>query len=185
MTIKGVDTTDRTLTGAILKANGYTFVCRYYQYGGTNPGKQLTAAEAREKTAAGIRIVANYETDGNPANTIATGERHARNFLAQHRQRARAGPCRCVWCVGAGAALGCRRAGGHVAGHNVDFDTALAADYGGWLRGEAHPNMALTQADANLVVATLVKDPNFQALIWRVAAEVDKRCHGRFRSHQG
>jgi len=63
--------------------------------------------------------------------------------------------------------------GGHIAGHNVDFDTALAADYGGWLQGEADANLALTQADANLVVATLVKDPNFQALIWRVAAEVD------------
>ena len=84
MTTRGVDTTDHTLTGATLKASGYAFVCRYYQYGGTNPGKQLTAAEAVEKSAAGIRIVSNYETDGNPDNTVATGERHARNFLAQH-----------------------------------------------------------------------------------------------------
>ena len=30
--------------------------------------------------------------------------------------------------------------------------------------------MPLTQADANLVVETLVKDRNFQALIWRVHA---------------
>lgn len=232
MTIKGVDTTDRTLTGATLKANGYAFVCRYYQYGGTNPGKQLTAAEAREKTAAGIRIVANYETDGNPANTIATGERHARNFLAQHadvggpdwapcyfsidvnprradafdsyakglrsvlgpgrvgvygasalvRHWVAAGLAKYAWrtmstaWLGGSVSTGCaliQTGGGHVAGHNVDFDTALAADYGGWLQGEADPNMALTQADANLVVATLVKDPNFQALIWRVAAEVN------------
>ena len=34
-------------------------------------------------------------------------------------------------------------------------------------------DMPLTQADANLVVATLVKDKNFQALIWRVNALVD------------
>jgi hypothetical protein len=208
MTIKGVDTTDRTLTGAILKANGYKFVCRYYQYGGTNPGKELTKAEVVEKSAAGIRIVSNYETDGDPANTIATGERHARNFLAQHKDVGGPdwAPCyfsidlavnpssRDLYMRGLCNVLGVGRVGiygedalivhaknaglltygwrsmsasfpgnpaitdcqlvqtggGHVAGHAVDFDTALAPLYGGWLRGEDDP-MALTKADAVLV----------------------------------
>jgi hypothetical protein len=210
--IKGVDTTDRTLTGATLAANGYEFVCRYYQYGGSNPSKQLTPAEAVEKTAAGIRIVSNYETDGNPANTVATGERHARNFLAQHSDVGGPdwAPCyfsidlsvgpssRDLYMTGLCNVLGVGRVGvyaedalivharaaglisygwrsmsssfpgnpsttgcnlvqtgnGHIGTHSVDFDTAITADYGGWLLGEEDPNMALTETDiANIANA--------------------------------
>ena len=231
MTTRGVDTTDHTLTGAMLKTAGYAFVCRYYQYGGTNPGKQLTAAEVVEKTAAGIRIVSNYETDGDPDNTVATGERHARNFLAQHADVGGPdwAPCyfsidlavnpssRDLYLKGLCNVLGVERVGvyaedalivharaagliaygwrsmsssfpgnpgttgcnliqtgnGHVAGHSVDFDTALTDLYGGWLLGEEDPNMTITQPDADLIVATLVKDKDFQALIWRVNALID------------
>src|SRR5262245_53660441 len=85
MATKGVDFTDRRLTGAVLHAHGYSFACRYVQNASTgNLDKEMTAAEVREKSAAGIRIVSNWELDGNPANTVAEGRAHARAFLERH-----------------------------------------------------------------------------------------------------
>lgn len=219
---RGVDTTDVGLSGATLKANGYAFACRYYQYGGTNPFKELTTSEAVEKSNAGIRLVSNYETNGNPLDTIAQGEKHARAFLQQHNDVG--GPdwapcyfsidhdvssasamdayfegCRNVLGVdrvgvyGAGGLIrhlkavglvkygwlsmstawlggkdttGCdlhQTGSGTVAGHSVDFDTALSADYGGWLLGEDDPNM--TTVDLTPAALEAVASQVWQELI--------------------
>ena len=80
----GVDFTDKTLTGKELKAAGKAFACRYLPYPG-GAWKALSLAEAKEKSAHGIRIVSNWETNGKPANTFATGQSHARQAEAAHR----------------------------------------------------------------------------------------------------
>lgn len=84
--IKGVDSTERSLTGAILKANGYAFACRYVQNApGSSLDKEMSAAEVREKSAAGIRIVSNWEWGAAPANLQSLGRQHAQAFLARHK----------------------------------------------------------------------------------------------------
>jgi hypothetical protein len=86
MADNGIDTTDRTLTGKTLKAAGFEFACRYVLNapGPNHIDKQMTAAEVREKSAAGIRIVSNFEWDPIPRNTVAEGKAHARAFLDAH-----------------------------------------------------------------------------------------------------
>lgn len=81
---KVADTIDHTLTGTELKAAGYVAVCRYYAGGASHIGKEITAAEVPEKTAAGIRIVSNWEVGTSPADTVAQGEADARAFVEQH-----------------------------------------------------------------------------------------------------
>ena len=206
--VKGVDTIDHTLTGATLKANGYQFVCRYYAGGTSHIGKEITAAEIVEKSAAGVRIVSNWETNGSPADTVGAGELDARAFLKQHaavggpdgvpcyfsidhnvthptvldnyaqglvnvlgvervgvygasalvRHWLAAGLATYGWrsmstaWLGGSDATGCalvQTGRGEVAGHDVDFNTAQLAVYGGWLLGEDE-DMAYTDADANL-----------------------------------
>lgn len=79
---KGCDS-EAAITVAALKAANMAFICRYGTDGVTNHAKHaLTLAEAKAYTAAGIRVVANWETDGNPANTVAEGENHARMALS-------------------------------------------------------------------------------------------------------
>ncbi len=78
----GADFTSRNLTGAEMKAAGLSFACRYLS---AHPGgwKELSLAEAKEKTAAGILIVSNWEDTGHPANTVAAGESDAKRALAE------------------------------------------------------------------------------------------------------
>ena len=84
---KGCDFTSRSLTGATLKADGYAFCCRYVLNapGGTLD-KQMSAAEVREKSAHGIRIVSNFEWQAVPPNSRATGKEHATACKAQLRR---------------------------------------------------------------------------------------------------
>lgn len=78
----GADFTDKNLTGKEMKAAGLSFACRYLS---AHPGgwKELSLAEAKEKTAAGILIVSNWEDTGHPANTVAAGESDAKRALAE------------------------------------------------------------------------------------------------------
>lgn len=198
MTVKGVDTIDHKLTGATLKAAGYSFANAYYAGGTSTIGKEITAALVKDRTAAGIRTVSNWETNGAPANTVAKGEADARAFLAQHKQVGGPSWAPCyfsidhsinptmmdnyfrgcvnilgvdrVGCYGEGELINHLKAHklislgwlamstawpggtdtshadlhqtgrGTVAGHSVDFNTALTGYYGGWLLGEPAPN---------------------------------------------
>lgn len=85
MTIRGVDTTDRSLTGAILARNGYAFACRYVRNApvASPTDKQWTRDEVAEKSAAGVRVVPNFEFGERPANSKATGRAHANIFLEE------------------------------------------------------------------------------------------------------
>lgn len=240
MTIKGVDTTEYSLTGATLKAGGYSFVCRYIQNFPTGTlDKEMRRSELVEKTAAGIRVVANWEWAAVPPNTRSRGQDDAHAAKARLASlgvpdwapvyysvdtRAQAGdynayaagwrdvyPAHQLGVYGDGALFRQLKAdgyvkyawqsmslsfpgnhkadgswnhagadiiqtnSGHIGTHSCDFDTATDADYGGFLLGEEDPNMALTTADAELVVKTLVNDINFQYMIarLRVMAEMD------------
>lgn len=64
MTIAGCDYSFSRPSTASLKSAGISFVCRYLS---TDPGKNLTAAEAKGLLAAGISIVVNWETTGTTA----------------------------------------------------------------------------------------------------------------------
>lgn len=79
---KGADFTDKNLTGKEMKAAGLTFACRYLS---NHPGgwKELSLAEAKEKTAAGILVVSNWENTGHPLNTVAVGKDEATKALAE------------------------------------------------------------------------------------------------------
>lgn len=79
----GADFTDKNLTGAEMKAAGLSFACRYLS---GHPGgwKELSLAEAKDKTAHGILIVSNWEDTGTPANTVSAGESDAHRALAEH-----------------------------------------------------------------------------------------------------
>ena len=78
----GADFTDKNLTGAEMKAAGLTFACRYLS-GHSGGWKELSLAEAKDKTAHGILIVSNWEDTGRPANTVAQGESDAKRALAE------------------------------------------------------------------------------------------------------
>ena len=212
MTIKGCDTTDHTLTGATLKANGLAFVCRYVLNALTGTlDKELRATELPEKKAAGVRIVSNWEWAAAPANFRSTGKDHATRCKARLASLgapdwapvyysidtpAVAGsynayaqgwrdvyPAEQLGVYGDGALFRQLKAdgyvtlawqsmsksfpgnhhpdgtwnhdgadiiqtgGGSVAGHSVDFNTAVIDNYGGWLQGEEDPNMAVTAAE--------------------------------------
>lgn len=81
----GADFTDKNLTGAEMKAAGLSFACRYLS---AHPGgwKELSLAEAKDKTAHGILTVSNWEDTGHPSNTVAAGERDARSALAEAKK---------------------------------------------------------------------------------------------------
>lgn len=78
---KGVDAASNKLTVSALRAARVEFVSRY----GTSAGGfkfALTRSEAERYTAGGIRTVSNWEQDGNPSNTVSTGEAHAHAALS-------------------------------------------------------------------------------------------------------
>ena len=63
---RGLDYAGGHISGASLKANGISFVCRYLSSGGASlPYKQLTADEFADLTANGIGVVFNWETTSN------------------------------------------------------------------------------------------------------------------------
>ncbi len=73
--IKGVDTTHHDLTGAMLKAAGKAFVCRYVQNkAGSTLDKQMRHDELVEKAAAGVLTVANWELESAPPNSRSRGQ---------------------------------------------------------------------------------------------------------------
>lgn len=232
--IKGVDYSHHAFTGAQLKAAGIVFAARYIQnFPGSSLDKEMKATELASLSAAGVRVVANWEWSANPPNDRATGKDHAtkakarlallhvpgwapvyysidtglsantRNAYAQgwrdvypadqlgvytcgalFRQLKADGYVKYAWQSMSKSFPGnsnpdgtwnhsgadvIQTGNGTLLGHSLDWDTAVVEDYGGFLMGEADP-MALTQADANLVVKTLVADKNFQYLIWRMDA---------------
>lgn len=60
---RGLDYAGGRISGASLKANDITFVCRYLSDGGSSlPGKQLLPDEFADLTANGIAVVFNWET---------------------------------------------------------------------------------------------------------------------------
>lgn len=62
----GLDYAGGHISGASLKANGVSFVCRYLSSGGASlPYKQLGADEFADLTANGIAVVFNWETTSN------------------------------------------------------------------------------------------------------------------------
>lgn len=217
MIIRGVDTIDHTLTGAILKPNGFHFVCRYYAGHTSKIGKEITAAEVVEKSKAGIYIVSNWEQTGKPANTVAEGKAHATDWLAQQkevdgvdwaavyysidesiapdgmdnyatgwadvigphrcgvygegniiRRLKAAGRVRLGWLSMSTAWPGStnhtgadiiQTGSGKVAGHDVDFGTAMVADYGGWLLGQADPTKPVAPVPAAPPPAATAQPP--------------------------
>lgn len=78
MTINGFDYTNHNMSVHTLKANNVKFVCRYLS---ANPGgwKELTHAEVKRYSDAGIGIVSNWETHGRPNNSVSQGESDARH----------------------------------------------------------------------------------------------------------
>ena len=65
MTRQGLDYAGGRPSAADIKANGYTFVCRYLSDGGPSlPGKLLIPSEVSDLQANGIDIVSNWETTG-------------------------------------------------------------------------------------------------------------------------
>ena len=234
MTIKGVDYSHHGYTGEQLVAGGYKFAARYVQnFPGSSFDKEMKAAELRSLSNAGVRVVANWEWQGDPPppNSRATGKDHATNCKARlaslgvpswamvyysldvpahagdfnayaqgwrdvypahqlgvytcgslFRQLLADGYVTRAWQSMSRSYPGNHHAdgswnhdGAHViqtghgtyAGHELDFDTALVADYGGFLLGEADPNappseedMPLTAADAKTILTTDVV-PNF------------------------
>lgn len=63
---RGLDYAGGRISGADLKANGITFVCRYLSDGGSGlPGKQLLPTEFADLQANGIGVVFNWETTAN------------------------------------------------------------------------------------------------------------------------
>lgn len=82
--IKGCDFTSRALTGAMLKADGYAFCCRYVLNSPSGTlDKQMSVAEVKEKSAHGVRIVSNWEWQAVPPNSRATGKDHATRCKAE------------------------------------------------------------------------------------------------------
>lgn len=60
---RGLDYAGGRISGASLKANGISFVCRYLSDGGSGlPGKQLLPNEFADLIANGIAVVFNWET---------------------------------------------------------------------------------------------------------------------------
>ncbi len=232
--IKGADTTHYNLTGATLKADGYAFVCRYVQnFPNSTLDKEMRRTELVEKTAAGVRVVANWEWSPAPANSRSLGQADANRWLDRREMLGIPDWAPCYYSIDTGATAGSYNAyaqgwldelpreqlgvygdgalfralkadgfvkyawqsmsrsfpGNHHADgtwnhdgadiiqtgsgtlnkFSLDFDTATVDDYGGFLLGEEDP-MVLTQADADLVVKTLVADHNFLDLIWRMYA---------------
>jgi len=80
----GVDYSFTPPTVQELRSAGVTFVCRYLSH---QPSKNLTRSEAEALSAAGIDIVANWETDkkGFMTSVDATPARDAESALAQAR----------------------------------------------------------------------------------------------------
>lgn len=63
---RGLDYAGGRISGASLKANGISFVCRYLTDGGSGlPGKQLLPDEFADLIANGIAVVFNWETTSN------------------------------------------------------------------------------------------------------------------------
>jgi hypothetical protein len=61
--LRGLDYAGGRISGASLKANGISFVCRYLSDGGSGlPGKQLLPNEFADLVANGIGVVFNWET---------------------------------------------------------------------------------------------------------------------------
>jgi hypothetical protein len=238
MTIKGVDTTHYNLTGKALMAAGYVFVCRYVQNFPTGTlDKEMRRAELVEKTAAGVRVVANWEWSAAPANSRSLGQADADRWLQRKAALGIPDWAPCYYSIDTAATAGSYNAyaqgwldrlprdqlgvygdgalfrqlkadgfvkyawqsmsrsfpGNHHAdgswnhdgaditqtgsstlgGFSLDLDTALSADYGGWLLGEADPTMAVTGPEMDQIAAKVVAHRDFQALIWRVNAEID------------
>lgn len=80
---KVADFTSRNLTGKVLVAEGYSGACRYIKNAPVSGAldKEMRAAEVAEKSAAGCRLVANFEWGERPADTVSEGQRHAGVFL--------------------------------------------------------------------------------------------------------
>lgn len=79
---KGADFTDKNLTGKEMKAAGLTFACRYIS-GHQGGWKELSLPEAKEKSAAGILLVSNWEDTGHPKDSEAAGEIEAETALVE------------------------------------------------------------------------------------------------------
>lgn len=76
--IKGCDFISRSLTGKTLAAAGYVFCARYtLNAPGGSLDKQMSRAEIVEKSAAGVRIVNNFEWSANPPDSRVIGKEHA------------------------------------------------------------------------------------------------------------
>src|SRR3954454_9683507 len=78
---EGIDYAFGRPTMAALKSAGIKFVCRYLSH---SPSKNLTAAEAKKLSDAGIWIVVVWETTAKRAlDGYAAGAADARDALAQ------------------------------------------------------------------------------------------------------
>lgn len=78
---RGIDTTDGSLTGKQIVTAGLAFAARYVADAPGGIRKMATAAEVREKSAAGCRLVSNFEFGAVPPNTVQAGKDHANIFL--------------------------------------------------------------------------------------------------------
>jgi len=84
LAIKGVDYSHHGFTGAQLKAAGIVFAARYIQnFPGSSFDKEMKATELSSLTAAGVRVVANWEWDANPPNSRTVGKDHATKAKAR------------------------------------------------------------------------------------------------------
>lgn len=81
----GVDTATDKLTGAMLRAAGKAFVCRYVQNApGSTFDKEIQGrAELADKTAHGVRVVANWEWEATQKNSRSDGQADANRWLAR------------------------------------------------------------------------------------------------------
>lgn len=80
---RGLDYAGGRISGASLKANGISFVCRYLTDGGAGlPGKQLLPDEFADLNANGIKVAFNWETTANfMLNGAAQGTSDAQQAL--------------------------------------------------------------------------------------------------------
>lgn len=79
----GADYSRARPTAAQLKAHDIKFVCRYLLDDARDGGKALKLPEARQLSALGISIAANFEYATQPTLTFAQGAADARTALAE------------------------------------------------------------------------------------------------------